>query len=231
MVQFNLLPDVKLEHVKSERTKRIVVTGALTLTVLAVFIFVLLFLIVNVFQKNHLSNLNDDIKTKTAELEAIPDLDKVLTVQNQLNSLTTLHEQKPATSRIYNYLIQLTPKDAKVSAVELDADTQTMTISGSAGKLETINRFADILKFTDYVEGSNKDKAFSEVVLSSFGVQGESSSGDRTSYSITFKYKPIIFDNTKSVELAVPAIISTRSVTERPTDLFEAKPDDQEEQQ
>jgi hypothetical protein len=231
MVQFNLLPDVKLEHVKSERTKRIVVTGALTLTALAVFIFVLLFLIVNVFQKNHLSNLDDDIKTKTAELQAIPDLDRVLTVQNQLNSLTTLHEQKPATSRIYNYLIQLTPKDAKVASVELDTDAQTMTISGSAGKLETINRFADILKFTDYTEGESKDKAFSEVVLSDFGVGSTSRDDDRTSYSITFKYKPIIFDNTKNVKLAVPAIISTRSVTERPTDLFEAQTNNQEEQQ
>jgi hypothetical protein len=219
MVQFNLLPDVKLEHVKSERTKRIVVTGALTLTALAVFIFMLLFLIVNVFQKNHLSNLDDDIKTKTAELQAIPDLDRVLTVQNQLNSLTTLHEQKPAT-----------PKDAKVASVELDTDAQTMTISGSAGKLETINRFADILKFTDYTEGENKDKAFSEVVLSDFGVGSTSRDDDRTSYSITFKYKPVIFDNTKNVKLAVPAIISTRSVTERPTDLFEAQTNNQEEQ-
>jgi Tfp pilus assembly protein PilN len=231
MVQFNLLPDVKLEHVKSERTKRIVVTGALTLTALAVFIFVLLFLIVNVFQKNHLSNLNSDIKTKTAELQAIPDLDKVLTVQNQLNALTALHEKKPATSRIYNYLIQLTPKDAKVSSVELDVDAQTMTISGSAGNLETINRFADILKFTDYIEGNSKEKAFSEVVLSNFGVGSDGRSDNRTSYEISFKYNTVIFDNTKKVELAVPSIISTRSVTEKPTDLFEAKPKTQEGQQ
>lgn len=38
MVQFNLLPDVKLEHIKSEKTKRIVATGALTVTALMVFI-------------------------------------------------------------------------------------------------------------------------------------------------------------------------------------------------
>jgi Tfp pilus assembly protein PilN len=224
MVQFNLLPDVKLEYMKTQRTKRMVMLAAFSAIALSVFIVVLLFLIVNVFQKQHIGNLNADIQTKTKELKDVPDLDKVLTVQNQLNSLTALHEQKPFASRLTTYLVQITPKDAKIGEVNVDFATNTMAIDGTANNLETVNRFVDILKFTEYKVESEQDKAFSEVVLKSFGVSsGSRSAAGTTSYSVEFKFNPIIFDNTKNVELIVPNIISTRSVTEAPTDLFEAK--------
>lgn len=220
MIQFNLLPDVKLEYAKTQRTKRTVILGAISVTALAVFIFVLLFLIVNVFQKQHLGNLNSNIETKTNELKNVPDLDKVLTVQNQLKVLPGLHESKPATSRLTDYLVQLTPSDAKITDVTVDFSAGTMAINGTATTIEVVNQFADILKFTDYKEGETSEKAFSEVVLPNFGV----SSGDgRIAYSLQFKFNPVIFDNTKSVQLAVPTIVSTRSVTEKPTDLFEQR--------
>lgn len=229
MVQFNLLPDVKLNYIKAERTKRMVMLASFSITGLAVFIFVLLFLIVNVFQTKHLGDLNEDIKTKTAELKAIPDLDKVLTVQNQLKALPALHEQKPATSRLVDYLVQVTPADAKISQVVLDMDNSTMTLEGSAGSIETINRFVDTLKFTNYTASTNPEtsetgSAFSEVVLTKYGVANGAGGAGRVSYAIDFKFNPIIFDNTKTVKLTVPNIISTRSVVEKPTDLFEAKP-------
>lgn len=223
MVQFNLLPDVKLEYLKAQKTKRTVLLGVISVTALMVFIFVLLFLIVNVFQKQHLANLNENIEVKTKELKSVPDLDKVLTIQNQLTALPKLHEDKPATSRLANYLVLLTPSDAKITDVTIDFSDSTIDLNGTAGNLETINRFADILKFTSYkiVNEDESDKAFSEVVLKDFGVQ--SVDGGRPSYGIQFKFNPIIFNNTKNVQLAVPNIISTRSITEKPTDLFEKK--------
>lgn len=224
MVQFNLLPDVKLDYVKTRRTKRMVMLASFTAIGLAIFVMVLMFLIVNVFQKQHISNLDQDIATKTKQLEGVPDLDKVLTIQNQLSSLTSLHEQKSSTSRLFGYLVQLTPQDAKISDVTMDMETGTMSIEGSAGRLETINRFVDTLKFTNYNDGATTDKAFTEVVLSSFGVSDSNANDNtRTSYSIQFKYNQAIFDNTKTVALVVPNIISTRSVVESPSDLFEAK--------
>lgn len=222
MIQFNLLPDVKVDYLKTSRTKRLVVLASLTVTGLALFIFILLFLIVNVFQKQHLNNLNDDIKTSIQNLENVQDLDKVLTVQNQLSQLTGLHDEKPVSSRLNDYLVRLTPTDAKISEVSIDFKASTITIAGSGSNLETINKFADILKFTDYKEGDTQEKAFSDVVLSSFGVVNDNKKGGRATYSLEAKYNPAIFDGTKSVELIVPNIISTRSVTEKPSDLFEA---------
>lgn len=236
MVQFNLLPDVKLNYIKAERTKRMVMLASFSLTGLAVFIFVLLFLIVNVFQTKHLNDLNNDIKMKTSELKSIPDLDKVLTVQNQLKALPGLHEQKPATSRLVDYLVQVTPADAKISEVKVDMDNSAMTLEGSANSIETINRFVDTLKFTNFTavsdpESSETDQAFTEVVLTKFGISEAGENAGKTTYSIDFKFNPIIFNNTKTVNLTVPNIISTRSIVEKPTELFEAKPKDKEKNQ
>ncbi len=223
MVQFNLLPDVKINYIKTQRTKRMVMLTSITVTGLAIFILILLVLIVYVFQAKHLRDLNGDIQASITDLKNVPDLDKVLTIQNQLGDLTKLHADKPATSRIYSYLIQLTPRDAKIAAVKVDFDATTISIEGTANNLETVNRYADVLKFTTYKSGDESDKAFSEVVLNNFGVaQGAVTSKGAAAYSLQFKYNPIIFDNTKEVSLVVPNIISTRSVTERPTDLFES---------
>lgn len=225
MTQFNLLPDVKLEYIRARRMKRTVVGLGLLASGVALAVFVVLFIVVNVVQRQHISNLNQDIENGVAELQAIPDIDKVLTVQNQLNALTPLHEQKPAAARVMSYFTQLTPADASIASINADFTQGTMTVSGSASTLATVNKFVDTLKFTTYTKGDDQtsQNAFSEVVLASFGVSDQD-----TSYELTFKFNPEIFNNTLDVKLTVPDIISTRSQTEKPTDLFQEL--DEEEQ-
>lgn len=219
-VQFNLLPDVKLEYIKARRMKRMVMGVSVIVAGITLAIFIGLFLLVNVVQKSHIANLNSDIEQKSSELQSKPDIDKIITIQNQLNSLTALHENKPQASRTIKYLTLLTPSEATVSQVTVSFEEDTMTIDGDANKLETVNKFADTLKFTTYkVEGSDTEpqNAFSEVVLESFGVTEEGAT-----YQLSMKFNPEIFDNTKKVELIVPDIISTRSQTEKPEDLFQS---------
>ncbi len=218
MIQFNLLPDVKLEFIRTRRMKRTVTGLAIIASGISLAIFITLFVVVHVVQRQHIDNLTKDIENGVAELKAIPDIDKVLTVQNQLGSLTPLHEDKPAASRVLNYLGQVTPAEASISTVSVNFEENTMSISGAAGSLVTVNKFADTLKFTTYVVGDSTDQkpVFSEVVLSNFGV-GEQGA----SYQLDFKFDPEIFKNTQEVKLSVPNIISTRSQTEKPTDLFQ----------
>lgn len=217
MIQFNLLPDVKLEYIKARRSKRMVLLTATGVTAVSLLFFVGLFLVVNVLQTKHINDLNNDIKKHTATLQSIPDLNKILTVQNQLGSLTTLHDQKPITSRMITYLGQLTPAQATISNVKLDYATNTISITGNADALSTVNKFVDTLKFTTYtVSDSTPKKAFSNVVLTSFGTADKG-----VTYQITMNFDPVIFDGTKDVKLVVPKIISTRSETEKPSDLFQ----------
>ncbi len=221
MIQFNLLPDVKLEYIKTQKTKHMVVTTALIIGAVALGILILLFLVVNVLQKQQLSSLNNNIKTNTAKLQSIPDLDKVLTIQNQLNSLTGLHQDKPVSSRFFGFISQLTPTAATISESKVDFDAGTISVSGASDSLSTVNKYVDTIKFTTYtVEGSSDTKkAFSEVVLSEFGKTDKG-----VTYKIDFKFDPEVFKDTNKVKLVVPSIVSTRSTTEKPTDLFQKSP-------
>jgi len=218
MIQFNLLPDVKVEYIKARRSKRMVLLIASGVAAVSLAMFLILFSVVNLFQTKHISDLNKDIKTNTATLQAVPDLNKILTVQNQLSNLTGLHEKKPSTSRLVDFLGQITPAQATIASAKFDYLSSSISVSGNADALSTVNKYADTLKFTDYTVANQAGtkKAFSEVVLSGFATTDKG-----VSYQISFKFDPVIFDGTKQVALVVPKIISTRSETEKPSDLFQ----------
>lgn len=213
MIQFNLLPDVKLEYIKTERTKRLVITVAILASAAALAIFVILFLTVNVLQKKNLSDLNGDIQVKTASIKKIPDLDKVLTIQNQLSALNGLHDKKPVASRLYDYMGQVIPSNVTVSNTTVDFGLSTITFTGNSQSLDAVNTFVDTLKFTTYKTTQNnvEAKPFNSVVLSTF-----SRTPVTASYSITLAFEPTIFDVTQNVTLTVPKTVTTRSVTEQP---------------
>jgi Tfp pilus assembly protein PilN len=216
MIQFNLLPDVKLNYIKAKKTKKTAVFVSTAAGGTVVLIVVLLFLAVNVFQKQHLNDLNSDIKKYSNQLNNTTDLNKILTIQNQLKSLPQLHDKKAVATRLFTYLSQVTPAQASIAQTSIDFKANTLSISGSADSLNTINQFADTLKFTKYKAGDQTGSAFSNVVLTSF------SHGDKdSSYQLNVAFDAVIFDSANDVTLSVPHIISTRSETEKPTDLFQ----------
>lgn len=228
MIQLNLLPDVKLEYMKVNRTKRLIMTVSFLASLVAVALFVGLFVVVNVLQKQHIGNLDTDIQNYHSQLLEVEDLAKVITVQNQLINLPALHEQKPAANRTLDFLIQLAPANASVADLNIDFASGIITASGSADSLVTVNKFADTLKFTNFTTNDSPEAqaAFSEVVLSSFGVDDQGAN-----YQIDFKFNADIFNNNKEVKLSVPNIISTRSQTQKPDDLFQESTNNQESEQ
>jgi hypothetical protein len=227
MIQLNLLPDVKLDYIRAQRSRRLVISISALITALAVALLVLVF-IVGLAQKKHLSDLNHDISSETTTLKQEPQISKILTVQNQLESLTALHAGKPAASRLFtNYLNAITPAAVSISSFNIDFTQQIATISGTTDSLVNVNQYVDTLKFTKYNTGANtpNSNAFSSVVLSSFGLN--SSATDPTqaaSYTITLSYDKTIFDITQNVQLSVPSQVTTRSALEQPTDLFRSAP-------
>lgn len=218
MIQFNLLPDVKMQYVKARRREYLIVFICTAATALAIALFVILILTVDVVQKKQLSDLRGDVTTDSAQLENTQNLSQILTVQNQLTALTSLHNEKPATGRIFNYLAQLTPTSATISQLNVDFTQNTITITGSANNLATVNQFTDTLKFTGYLlKGQTVSKpAFSDVVLTAFG----DSSQAGASYTISADFNPALFEQTNSVTLTVPGVINTRSDIAQPGVLF-----------
>ena len=213
MIQFNLLPDIKLQYIKARRQKRLVVLSSTIASIAVVTIFVFLIVVVDVLQKKNLNDLNRDISNNSKQLEGTANLNQILTVQNQLNSLTSLHDQKPVSSRLFTFLPLVTPSQITISRLNADFTQNTLTISGDADSIYTINKYVDTLKFTTYqVSGSSTSKnAFTNVVLSSFGRDNT-----KATYTITLDFDPTIFSERSDVKLTVPQIITTRSVLDLP---------------
>jgi len=217
-IQFNLLPDIKIQYLKAKRQKHMVVLASVVASLVALIIFILLLTVVYGLQKKNLSDLDKDIKAASEELKDTRDLNKILTVQNQLKALPELHDQKVVATRLFDYLSQTTPAAASIGKLNIDYELSAMSISGSADTLTTVNTYTDILKFTKFSTKSDdtEKSAFSEVVLSSFSRDAAS-----TTYNITLKFDPAIFVGSEEVTLKVPEIISTRSEVDKPTALFQ----------
>lgn len=195
MIQFNLLPDVKKEYVKAKRAKRMIMSASVLASAAAIGVTVIMFTFVHVAQKKNISDLSKDIKSVTSEIKATPNLDSILTVQNQLALLPQLHEAKPQTSRLFDYLAFVSPQTVRISSVDLDTKLSLMNLSGTADSIATVNKFVDNLKAVQYsVDGSTDSAApYSNVVTQISG------SNESAEFRITMSFDPTIYNNTKNV--------------------------------
>lgn len=241
MIQFNLLPDLKMKYIKAKRFKHTAMVISFIVTASSLAIFIFLFMTVYVFQKNHINAVSKEISEAQVKLENTKDLNKVLTIQNQLNSLPALHSQKPEASRLLKYTNQITPNAVFIGKIVIDFTEKTIIYEGIADTLSSTNKFVDTLKFAtfkdkllkkadqDALNKEGKNIPFSEVVLDDFELNDEK--GGIPTYKITLKYDSAIFDNNKDIEITIPNITSTRSSTEKPQDLFKAIPKKDEKAQ
>lgn len=233
-LQFNLLPDVKQEYLKTERTKKNVIM--ISLIASSISFFLLLFMITTVYVVNHkhLDDADKDITKYSKELKEIPNLDKILTVQNQLKSVADLHANKHVASRLYTYLPQVTPTNVCLGKVAVDIVNNSITANGTAESLKAVNTFIDTLKFTTYKLDNETKNAFPSVVESQFGLQNDKGTpgvgGASTAcggkpalatYGLTVQFDPALFSNTANIKLSVPSNYTTRSILDNPSsDLF-----------
>ena len=224
MIQLNLLPDIKLEYIRAQRTKRFFVLTSIMVAAGAIALVVLLAMFVYGVQRTHSSNLEDDIKDKLAELQQKEDLEKILTVQKQLDTLPQLHKDKPIVSRLFNYFTVIIPNDVSISSSELmfgNTDEEvTIELAGLGLDFKTVNIFADSLKNAEFTSENvaNPERAFSNVTLDTIDKNDETAS-----FTIFAEINSKIFDaEEETIKLTVPEIISSPSVTERPGRLFDA---------
>jgi hypothetical protein len=167
MIQFNLLPEVKLQFIKAQRQKRVILTIASIISAGSITVFALMFFYVNVSQKNQLNSLDKDISGSVSKLKGTQDVDKILTVQSQLNTLTSLHSNKAVASRFYDFLGRVVPasnnpKDpppVTVSKASVSFTDSTIEFTGNAITLEYVNKFVDTLKFATFTTSLNSDVA------------------------------------------------------------------------
>lgn len=201
MIQFNLLPEVKKEYVKAKRTKRMIMSSAVLVSIISVGIVVLLYSVVQLGQKKYIKDMTADIQKTASEIQSTPDLNQILTVQNQLGLLTDLHKGKPETSRIFDYVSFVAPKEANISSMDLDMLGTTLKIQGTADSIATVNKYVENLKAVTYSDvttdttGTTKLPVYTSVTTQ---LSGDSKSA---TFSFSMTFDKTIYDNTKEITM------------------------------
>lgn len=226
MIQLNLLPDLKKEYIKSQKTKGVVIGVSIITTIGAVGLSVLLFVYVTFLQQVQINLATDDIKTKENQLKGITDVDKYLTVQAQLAALPDLHANKGSYSRLFDFLGVINPSapnNVNLDNLQLENTTHTITFTGTTTSFETLNVFVDTLKnaqvsYKQNGKGENQTtKMFQQVLVQNSGfahVNGK----DLVSFSVKTVYAQSVFATTNTdVKASIPNITTTQSVTQSPT--------------
>jgi hypothetical protein len=232
MIQFNLLPDIKKEYINAKKSKALIIGVSALTSAGSIGLIILLFLYVFVVQQLQTSMVTTDIKKKSDTLNGIQDLSKYLTIQSQLASLPSLHDQKGAYMRLFSFLPLLNPGDPnniKLSNLQLLASDKTIVFTGTTATFQGLNIFADSLRNAEvsYKEPGattvKKDKMFDSTYVQS-SVLSRVSGGLVVSFSIRTVYRDYVFDIRNSdVNASVPNIKTTQSITESPkSPLFDA---------
>jgi hypothetical protein len=214
-IQLNLIPDVKAQYLKAERTRKTAIVVSVIIIAASAGL-VLLMMSVSAGQKIALNSANKNIDKLAADIKNTQDIEKMLTVQSQLNTLDKLHSEKPVASRLPDFLAKIVPSQVQLNKIDVDLEQNTMTISGTTPSYEANNKFVDTLKFTNYQLAGSEDKtpAFNSVVLTSFGKDEKGAS-----FTVTLNFDPVLFaSSSDGIQLIPKAGVTTREQV--PSALF-----------
>jgi hypothetical protein len=198
-VQFNLLPDSKLEYNRTQSTKHLVYTIAVIASIASFALMLAMLGLVDGVQKKLMDDSAKNVDKANTQFQELK-IDKVITVQNQLQALPKLHQSKHITSRIFTYLPKVTPSNVGINSLDLDTATNKMAISGTAPSQKEVNIFIDTLKIATYKIGNSKPlPAFKNVVESGFSINTTGAG-----YSINLDFDPQLFANGLTDEQGKP---------------------------
>ena len=223
MIQINLIPDVKLELVKSQRYRTVVMSVAIMVIVASLGVLVLLSGYVFGVQAALIHNTTNNIAREDEAFRNIEDIEKTVTVSNQLDHIQSSHENKAMTSRIFALLAEAsaegTENSVTVNSFDIDTTQQRITISAQTRQrgfdaaevfrknIEGMQMFyvtpetdAVATEFTDSPLTRHDDetsvKIASDVQLTNMVLAREDADGaqrESVSFRIDFMYDPLLF--------------------------------------
>jgi Tfp pilus assembly protein PilN len=237
MIELNLLPDVKKEFIRAQRARNKIITIAFfAMIATGGLVFAFGFYVFAV-QPVHTFVLDEQIKKKNAELKKVKELEKYLTIQNQLEQIGKLHDSKNTYSRLMDYLVKLNPGDPNTVAftsVDVTNEETAITLKGITPTFESFNVFKDTLENAEltYYETDEKDRKPEDLQVEKLfeNIQIESSNLSReqgflvVSFTIRTEYNQKAFDpKLYDVSARVPDIETTPSVKQAPRPVFDGK--------
>ena len=207
MIEINLIPDVKRELLRAQRTRATVISVSILTSIIAAGLVVALVLYVFGVQTVRSAILDGQIKEGSETLAKEEDLSKILTIQNQLTKISELNSQKKMDSRMFDVLaavIPPAPNDVQVSQIAIDAEESSIRIEGQTRGYDSMEVFKKTIDSAVIVynnEGEEQTVKLANdisVTDTSYGSNAENQKVLR--FTLTFNYADELF----SPDIAAP---------------------------
>ena len=245
MIQINLIPDVKLELIRAQRQRNVIISLATLIMFVAVGLVVLTALYVFVFQLTRENMVNTSIKEGVESLKEIEDIDKLVTIQNQLSQIDQSHSDKALTSRIFSMLAvassQGTENAVSITAFVFNKEDKTINLTAQTGSkgfeaaeifkknIEALTvvykPYDDNGKVPTSKEKEESETVASDVMLSELGTgrtSDEGSSSNAVTFKLSFTYNEAALSMKNHIE-SISGLSKgnvTDSYTRLPQELF-----------
>ena len=132
MYEINLVPDVKKEMIKAQKTRNITLFFCFIASVAAV-VLALVFIGIKTGQDLAISGQDKQMSAMSKKINEYDGMNEILTVQAQLNKMSEIAENKTVLSRIFNVFSVLLPSGAdRVTLSELNINVATGVLSFDA---------------------------------------------------------------------------------------------------
>lgn len=244
MIQLNLVPEVKLKLIKSQRQRNLIIVISFFLVSISVGLVIITVMFVLGYQPLEISNKKQSIKTEFENLkDKEPELNKIVTLQSQLSAIDSSHENKLKTSRLIDILAILSSKNTDnavtISSFNFSKEDNSISLTARTDKkgfdaaeifkknLEALQINYKEIDENGKVSKSNEDKPdpikfASDVVLAELGTTDDQNGSNNVSFGLSFKYEPKVFSPDIQIESmkALSAGNVTDSYEEIPKNLF-----------
>ena len=134
-VEINLLPDVKFELVKTRIMRRRITVMAMIVLVVSLAVTTFLALIAFGAQGVLMSVNEGRIKEQFDKYKSYENVNQIITIQNQLSKIDTLHQAKPTSSRLFNMMVSIidgSGGSVKISRLQYDVSSGQVNLDGQA---------------------------------------------------------------------------------------------------
>lgn len=239
MIEINLVPDVKQELINAQRVRTSVISLSILVGMAAIAVVIVLAVWVFGVQAARGALSDDTIKKESQKLSQVADISNMLTIQNQLNKLPEMHDNKSIDSRIFDVLATINPpapNNVMINNLSLDSSSKTIKIEAHAtnryNALEVFKKTINATTF-EYVKDGKKQSVplASQMSHSDVSYGDDASGGVVLRFTISFVYPDELFARTaENATIVAPTRTNvTDSFLGVPNSLFTPKANDAQE--
>jgi hypothetical protein len=201
MIEINLLPEVKKEFVRTQRTKRAIISGIVLTSIASIALVGILAFYTFVGLPTLQNGADKEIDSLAKSLQSDKNLTRNLTLQNQLAVLPDLHAQKGDFTPLFDIMKSLNPaapNNVTITKLTIDAVSNTLIIEAKTKDYNGIGVFRDTIKSAKIAytlrasDGETEKKKdiplFTDVIFTNVGL-GSSDSGQQiASFTVNATY-------------------------------------------